>query len=516
MEDKVRVCAYVFNRNVIYKDDYTTVYRYFPMETVNGSIVDLDGERVLTTRSVKSLKGVKNNNKNPDTKQFEFSFIGDPANQSEQYVYGFPLYLIDNYGQMTIANAKKEMNDLLEDIREFGFYQAVNKDDSFDKLFLVTGDYKVSIDPSLYDELFKLSYGITVDKIDEAIEATSEYEEEVQEEEKPSAPSIIIKPEDYIYSDELYDEVTKTVICQDDQVRAISTAIAKNSRITNPELKSTILLCGPTGSGKTEIFKTIRDKTSIPVTIEDANEYSAVSLTGKNTIEMLAHLILKANGDIEKAQRGIIVVDEIDKKVNSSSESESYTTAVIDALLKMMEGHEYSVPINKYDEVLFDTSFLTFAFLGAFSGIEKYANVGSKIGFVTQKEKEQKIRDLYNDETLKKYGLKPEFVGRCDVVATKILDEEDLIRIITTSNKSQLLLQKFMLEQMGINFIYDDKTIEAIARKAKDLGFGARSIRKIVDDAFSVANFYLFSRNNYKEFIISPETLEDSHAYILR
>ncbi len=522
MEDKKPACAYIFNRNVVYKDEYTTVYRYFPMETANGSIVDIDGERMFVTRSVKALKGVKNTNKNPDTKQFEFSFMGDTSNLGETYVYGFPLYLIDenDNSRRLVASAKKEMNDLLEDIASYGFYQAVNKDDSFDKIFLVADDYKISVDPAFYDDLFKLSYGITVDKIDEAIDATTEYhdEEEYEEEQESQLTphAIIVKPENYLFADELYNHITKTVKCQDDQVRFVSTLLAKNSRIPEPDLKSTLLLCGPTGCGKTEIFRTIQQQKIIPVTIEDANEYSAVSLQGKDTIEMLAHLVIKANGNVELAQRGIIVVDEIDKKVDNASETATYTTAVIDALLKMMEGHEYIVPMNRDEKIIFNTSQLTFAFLGACSGIEKYANVGGKIGFVTQEQKEQKIKDIYNDASLKKYGFKPEFLGRCDIAALKQLDEEDLIRIITTSDKSQLLLYKYLLETMNVDFIYDDKTIEAIAKKAVKMGAGARSIRKIVDEALAIANFYLFSKNNYKQFIISPETIEDPHAYILK
>ena len=233
---------------------------------------------------------------------------------------------------------------------------------------------------------------------------------------------------------------------------------------------------------------------------------------------MLAHLIDKADGDIERAQRGILVLDEVDKKAaNGSSDHDIYTTAVIDSLLKMMEGHEYSVPVEKGVEVPFNTSQLTFAFLGAFSGIEKLAKNHKSIGFSTTQEREQTIKDLYNDETLKKFGLKPEFLGRCDVVvAMNQLSVDDFVRIINTSNKSQLLLYKYLLRDIGIDFIYDDKTIEAIAKKANELKLGARSIKKIVDNTLAIANFQLFSRNSYSKLIISPETIEDNHQYILR
>ena len=504
--EKKEACAVIFERKTISKDEYNSVYLYTPIEVVNGTIMDIDGNVLFSSNYVKSLKGVKNDNKNEETGAYEFPLMSDSGCLNDTYVFGFPWYTGDADGR-DLASIKKEMYSLLDETKDYKLVHTVNQDDTFNKIFIIKGDYKVSIEPDDYDDLFNLIYGMAVDNIDEALKHSSIL-----------SPAIKIQEQDYLYSDELYDAVTKTVICQDDQVRDVVTAIAKNSRLTSPSLKSTILLCGPTGVGKTEIFRTLQEQNIIPIAIEDSSEYTASGYKGKDTIEMLAHLIDKADGDIERAQRGILVLDEVDKKAaNGSSDHDIYTTAVIDSLLKMMEGHEYSVPVEKGVEVPFNTSQLTFAFSGAFSGIEKLAKNHKLMGFNTAQEREQTIKDLYNDETLKKFGLKPEFLGRCDVVvAMNQLGVDDFVRIINTSNKSQLLLYKYLLRDIGIDFIYDDKTIEAIAKKAKELNLGARSIKKIVENALAVANFQLFSRNSYSQLIISPETIEDNHQFILR
>ena len=126
------------------------------------------------------------------------------------------------------------------------------------------------------------------------------------------------------------------------------------------------------------------------------------------------------------------------------------------------------------------------------------------------------INNIYNDDTLTKYGLLPEFLGRTSIVTMNNLGIDDFIRIIKTSNKSQLLLYKQLFESNGIKFTYDEKTIEAIAKKAADIGLGARSIKKIVEKSLQTANYYVFSNNTYKELIISEETIEDSKKYILK
>ena len=154
--------------------------------------------------------------------------------------------------------------------------------------------------------------------------------------------------------------------------------------------------------------------------------------------------------------------------------------------------------------------------------LDNVKNLSTKrrnLGFMTdeQKQEQDKKENIYSEDTLKKYGLLPEFLGRCDTIVTmNDLGFDDLIKIMKTSNKSQLILYKNLFNDMGINFMYDDKTIEAIARKAIELKRGARSIKKIVERALAEVNYEIFSNNHYTKLIISPETIEDNKQYILK
>ncbi len=518
MEEDKEICTIIFERKKIVSDDTSTIYEYTPIEVVDGTLISVNGNKTFVSKHVKSLKGVENDNINEEIRAYEFPLMTDTSSLSDQYVYAFPIILDEN-NKKRIQNLKKEMSSVLEDIYNYKIIHAVNKEDNFNKVLLMWDNNKISVDPTNYYDLFNLIYGITMDRIDEVSRGYKRHDknEETSKEENPK--EVRIKENEILYSDEIYETVSKTVISQDEQIKAIAATIAENSRVKSPDLKTTLLLCGPSGVGKTEIFRSIRDNFGIPVSIEDANEYTVAGFKGKDTIEILAHLIKNSNGDLEKAKHGIIVVDEIDKKISQNADHEIYTSAVLDSLLKMIEGHVYNVPLQRGVEVQFNTSGLTFAFLGAFSGIDKYVKSKTTMGFVTQEQIQDNddVNKLYNDTTLKKYGLKPEFIGRCDlIVALNNLAIEDLIKIIKTSNKSQLLLYKYLFNDIGIDFIYDEKTIEAIAKKANELGVGARSIKKIVKNALALARFEIFSRNNYKELIISPETIEDNHAYILR
>lgn len=503
--------AILFERKKLKEDENATIYTYTPLEVINGQEISNDDNILFITKHVKSLKGIETDNKNEETLTYEFPILSDVSCTFDSYVYAFPLIIDekDKKDKTIISNYKNEMIRLVKDAKKYKLIHIVNKSDSFNKLFLDYKGTKISISGDNYYELFDLLYSTTLDTIDSLI---------------PKSPLVETKsdsvlPSEYLYSNEIFDKVSKTVICQDEQIKQVATALAKNSRLESPSLKSTIILCGPTGVGKTEIFRAIKNSFDIPIKFEDSTEYTAASYKGKDVIEMLAHLIEEADGDVEKAQRGILVIDEIDKKISRNNEHETYTKAVIDSLLKMVEGHVYNVPLGRNDEVEFDTSLVTFAFLGAFSGIEKFSNKNTSMGFISQETlaETQNIKNIYNDDTLKKYGLLPEFVGRCDTIITmNKLGIDDFVKIIKTSNKSQLLLYKYLFKDIGIDFIYDDRTIEAIAKKANELGLGARSIKKIVENALAVANYQLFARNNFSKLIISPETIEDNKQFILR
>lgn len=492
------VLVFIYKRKKIKANDEIESYTYEPSEILHGKEIDYNGNKIFID----------------DSGKFDYPFIDDIYNFDDEYVYAFPAYL-DNLSEGQKDKLTKTLKREAEDFDKHLLFQLYTPGDAAVETFASSDglETQISINPENYEgfeEMINSEYPKEVKRLKQEITVT---EEELKRKKEP--PTIIVPK--IIYADELYKSVSRTVICQDEQIKKIATSVAKNQRLQDTSLKSNMLICGPTGVGKTEIFRTISKKTDLPITIEDSTEYTAASYKGKDVTEMLLHLYENSGKDIERAQRGIIVVDEIDKKV-SKGEHATFTSAVIQSLLKMMEGHKYQL-ISPDDKVIitFDTSKLTFAFLGAFSGIEEFSRTKRGIGFNASKEKAQDNKEIFNNETLKKFGLLPEFVGRNDnIVVMNNLDTEEYMRIIKESDKSQLLLYKKFFESIGINFKYDERTIEEIAIEAKKLGIGARGIKRIVENALEVANYYALSEGQHRELIISPETIHDSKQYILK
>lgn len=494
------VLVFIYKRKRIKADNETESYTYEPSEILHGTEFNQDGNRIFID----------------DDQKFNYPFIEDVFNLDEKFVYAFPVYL-DKLSEGKKEKLIEQVRHEAEDFDKYLLFQIYSiGEDSLETLASMDGlETQMSVNTDDYDgfeEMRSTEFSSKIKELKNEIQAS---ETETKKAKVDNFPQIITPK--IIYADELYESVSKTVICQDEQVRQIATSVAKNQRLQDTSLKSNMLVCGPTGVGKTEIFRTISKKTNIPITIEDSTEYTAASYKGKDVSEMLLHLYENAGKDKEKAQRGIIVVDEIDKKI-SKGDHATFTSAVIQSLLKMMEGHTYTLTLPEDRETItFDTSRLTFAFLGAFSGIEEYSRTKRGIGFNASSGEPQDNKEIFNNETLKKYGLLPEFVGRNDnIVVMNSLDINEYIRIIEESDKSQLLLYKRFFDGIGIDFKYDERTIEEIAKEAKKLGIGARGIKRIVENALAVANYYALSKGQHKELIISPETIHDNKQYILR
>ena len=494
------VLVFIYKRKRIKADNETESYTYEPSEILHGTEFNQDGNRIFID----------------DDQKFNYPFIEDVFNLDEKFVYAFPVYL-DELSKGKKEKLIEQVRHEAEDFDKYLLFQIYSiGEDSLETLASMDGlETQMSVNTDDYDgfeEMRSTEFSSKIKELKNEIQAS---ETETKKAKVDNFPQIITPK--IIYADELYESVSRTVICQDEQVRQIATSVAKNQRLQDTSLKSNMLVCGPTGVGKTEIFRTISKKTNIPITIEDSTEYTAASYKGKDVSEMLLHLYENAGKDKEKAQRGIIVVDEIDKKI-SKGDHATFTSAVIQSLLKMMEGHTYTLTSPEDRETItFDTSRLTFAFLGAFSGIEEYSRTKRGIGFNASSGEPQDNKEIFNNETLKKYGLLPEFVGRNDnIVVMNSLDINEYIRIIEESDKSQLLLYKRFFDGIGIDFKYDERTIEEIAKEAKKLGIGARGIKRIVENALAVANYYALSKGQHKELIISPETIHDNKQYILR
>ena len=481
--DKTNAISFIYKRSKVKKEENVDYYTYEFVDVVKGTLHSEDSSSVIFTD--------ENNN--------DYNSINDFNSMDDEYIYAFPT----NTDFLSEEEKIKKLKDRKKEVQKFNNYLMFqihykNKIESF------------FVNPNNPNEFFSVDL-FDIDEINEIVADKTDIKTSVS----------IITPKDNdescLYADDIYNEVSKTVICQDEQIKDIASSICKNQRIHDPKLKDTLLICGPTGVGKTEIFRCISNISDIPITIEDSTEYTANGYKGKDVTDMLYNLYINSGMDVERAEKGIILIDEIDKKISKRDDIEVYTKAVLDSLLKMSEGHLYHVE-NKEGRFDIDTSFITFAFLGAFSGIEDYNKNKKNIGFMTNSDilEQNDPLNTYTEQTLLKYGIKPEFLGRSKLIVMNNLGVEELKKIIETSDKSHLLLYKLLLQELGIDFKYDDKTIETIAIKAHELGVGARSIKKIMEKAFKIINYEIFSRNNYHELTISSDTFEDNTQFTLK
>ena len=518
-------------------------YMYIPVDVVRGC------EEILPTK-----EDIKNESrvKNPLPRVFEFQPdrtspykdimdqngiaylfpINDVENIDAQYAYAFPTDVTDR-PEYEIVKTIKYYKQFMQDLLTRPILQTYDENDGLTKEYFYSDESDsivnfYPLDPySLYDIVYKKfdnlhALAIAAQSItDYALHRDSKLLENTESEEKEDTKTASGEHK-HMFTDDIYDEVSQTVISQDEQIKKVATAIVKNSLIENPNLKSNVLICGQSGVGKTEIIRCISEYCDIPFAKEDAGEYTPSGYKGKDVLEMIQHLLDSANGNIPAAERGIIYIDEIDKKVCNHGEQGQFESSVINALLKMMEGHVYYIPVGEEGEIPFDTSFVTFIFSGAFSGMfeekEKEMKEHRPIGFGVQtEEKQSKSKRIYTKQALKDYGVLPEFLGRINsFIPMNDLEEEDLIKIAKTGKKSQLLLQKEHLQKVkNIDLVYDEATIQALAKKAAASGFGARSLNETVEQIIDQANFYIYSKEEYEKLIIDEETVEDPSKFKL-